>query len=699
MVGMALVLALLLTCAPFSAAEGDSSAITATVGAANDGILLPGHDLQLSVSIHNGRSEPIDTARIRVSLSSQTFDSRIELQQWLNGTLDDRGSPVGDGTDVRLPPAQSTQVEITIPAASIPFSTWASAHGTHALTVTVTSPGGVVTAARNVVDVTNGTPASRKTGVSVLVPLTVPETADGLLSADTLKDYTRPTGTLSRQLDAVAGRAATIGVDPRILASIRILGSSVPDSARAWLDRLHSLPNELFALPYADADISAQAQSGLSTLLTPSSFDYGINDSLFTSATSSSTPAPPPGGQGTERPTKESLLSFAWSPSLGSLAWPDDLTVRTADLDIYAANGMNRTLVSSDNLVLPAGVSTATRGTVRGHEIVVVDSTLSAGLNAAASAGSDSDWRSQMTAITAGLSHVQEENQTSDVVLAVSREAAVDGGRLAQTLDAIDRLPWTHGTSLNSALAAPATDDISVVDSPESRKRLDQVSELLALARRVESFSAVLSHPELLRGKRGSDSLALLALSWRRNDTGWSAALAANRELVQKDLSSVSIDASDNVLQVSRDSSVPVYVRNSLPWPVAVRIDAATSNAVLDIDEASIGSTRIDAGSQGRIAIPVKARVGNGETDLRLQLTALDGTPIGDETNIRTSVRADWESVGTLVLGIGLVLFFGFGILRNIRRRRHSGTVEDDDPNAVLTSQPSLDEKRTEQRG
>jgi hypothetical protein len=272
--------------------------------------------------------------------------------------------------------------------------------------------------------------------------------------------------------------------------------------------------------------------------------------------------------------------------------------------------------------------------------------------------------------------------------------------RLAQTLDAIDALPWAEGSSLTAALTSPAVDDATIVDAPEPEQRLSQVSDLLEAAARVESFSAVLTDPELLSGKRRNDLLALLAVTWRGDDTGWADAVSTSVETAATTLSSVTIETSGNVLQLSHDSSIPIYVRNDLPWPVSVEIQASTSNAVLDIDEGSIEPTAIDARSQGRVLIPVKARVGNGETSLRLMVTATDGTPIGVPTSIVTSVRADWETVGTLSFGILLVVVFGLGILRNIRRRRRGDVVEEEeDPNAPLAVQPNLDDERTDPRG
>lgn len=691
-----------------TALESGQATVTATVGAANDGVLLPGEDLQLAISVRNGTTESIDGARVEVAIGEDTLDSRAELAEWLDGESDDEGTSTGDGADVRLLPSSSAQVGVTVPSADLPFSTDfgrdPEAFGTHAVSVTVTSPGGTVATARGVVELSTGLPSEQETGVSVLVPLTVPDTADGLLSADTLQDYTQTTGTLSRQLDSIDGRAVTIGVDPRILASIRVLGDAAPESATAWLDRLESVPNEVFALPYADADVAAQAQSGLPTLLTPTSFEYALDPMLFaptSTATPTPTAVPDDSTDLPDRPTAESLLAFDWSPTVGSIAWPDDGTVRAADLGVYATTGMNRTVVSSANLALPDGVTTTARATIDDRDVIVADGALSTAFDRAVSASTDSEWRASMADLTADLAQVQREDESPSVVLALDRGAAIDGVRLAQTLQAVDALPWAEGSSLAAALTSPPTEGATVVDSPESEQRLEGVSDLLTAAARVESFSAVLTDPQLLSGKRRNDLLALLAVTWREDATGWQEAVTASREQADATLSSVAIESSDSVTQLSRDSSIPVYVRNDLPWPVTVRIQASTSNAVLDIDESSVEPTAIDARSQGRVLIPVKARVGNGETELRLQLTSQDGTPIGAPTGIVTNVRADWETVGTLGVGILLVLVFGAGILRNIRRRRRGDTPAEDeeDPNAPLAVQPGLDDDRTDPRG
>ncbi|MGV8851976.1 MAG: sortase, partial [Rhodoglobus sp.] len=120
------------------------------------------------------------------------------------------------------------------------------------------------------------TTASAATQVAIIAPLTVPTGSGGLISAELLAEYTGTSGLLTRQLDAVAGKPVAVAVDPMILASIRVLGTSAPQSARAWLQRLSLIGNEVVPLPYANSDPTLATQSGQSSMLEPISFDFAL---------------------------------------------------------------------------------------------------------------------------------------------------------------------------------------------------------------------------------------------------------------------------------------------------------------------------------------------------------------------------------------------------------------------------------------
>jgi hypothetical protein len=83
------------------------------------------------------------------------------------------------------------------------------------------------------------------------------------------------------------------------------------------------------------------------------------------------------------------------------------------------------------------------------------------------------------------------------------------------------------------------------------------------------------------------------------------------------------------------------------------------------------------------VLVPVKAKLGNGQVVLSLRLFSPTGVEIGSPSFVTVDVHADWEGIGALIFGILLVLLFGFGIVRNILRRRKRGDGDEGDENDV----------------
>ena len=136
------------------------------------------------------------------------------------------------------------------------------------------------------------------------------------------------------------GRAVAVAIDPRIVASIRALGTSAPETAVAWLERLESMPNEAFPLAYADADLAAQAQAGLDAPLEPFGFDDVVDPANFPAEVEEGDATASPG----EVPDAAALMD--WDFTRSDIAWPADDTVATGDLDRFAAGGLTTAILS-----------------------------------------------------------------------------------------------------------------------------------------------------------------------------------------------------------------------------------------------------------------------------------------------------------------------------------------------------------------
>jgi len=110
---------------------------------------------------------------------------------------------------------------------------------------------------------------------------------------------------------------------------------------------------------------------------------------------------------------------------------------------------------------------------------------------------------------------------------------------------------------------------------------------------------------------------------------------------------------------------------STLDQDVTVEVHLESSSTRLQTDEDV--TVTVPAGGQVTASVPVTA-VGSGDVDLTIQLRAQDGTNVGTPSTVHLRVRADWENVGTRVLGGILVILLVAGIIRTVRRGRRTAT-------------------------
>ena len=226
----------------------------------------------ISVEIENATGEALAPGVVRLVRASGAIDDHAALDDWLVADVEDGAGisgavvAIAESESRSLAAGGATVVSFTVPgealadlaalsgaSASAPSSAWATRSWPPAPGPTRTRTSRLRARSR-----------SHSPRRSPPRPRAIPPASS---SPRRLENWTGPTGLLTRQLDALAGRRVAIGIDPRIIASIRVLGSSAPPSATAWLQRLSEMPNEMFPLAYADADLAVQAQLDLPELL------------------------------------------------------------------------------------------------------------------------------------------------------------------------------------------------------------------------------------------------------------------------------------------------------------------------------------------------------------------------------------------------------------------------------------------------
>lgn len=672
----------------------DTATAVLTFAPAANGALAPGQDLVIIGTVANPTTKAIPAGTASIVLNRSAIRSRAELSSWLAPTTTSSGDSLG--TEVlstatpAVPSGSIVPMQFTVPAASIDFGSRASAWGTRTLAIRISGGGSEIGQARSSIVWNPGT-GVQPTRLALVIPLTVPQSADGLIPSDLLASYTADGGLLTRQLDAVVNQPGiAIGIDPRVLASIRILGDSTPPSATDWLRRLEAASNNSFPLSYADSDLAAASQAKATRLLTPTSFP--IDSTLFRGApsatpsgqaTATPTPAPAPtNGTGAVLPDLASLQAFNYT--LPAIAWPASGSVVESDLDSFETGGFTTTILGSGNVGYgDLGYTPSSAALVGKHKALVSDDGLSAYLDAAVAAPTPALWAKAMSQLSSAIAVISLERPAAARTLLATFDRSRTGAdaRLAQTLAALASLPWAASASLSEADAAFASGSAvlpaaaTVTARPESAERIARVSALLAAETTAGSFSSVLIDPSQITGERRLSLLALLSNSWSGDDT-WAAEtknyLAKSNRYVTK---SVTIARSSATVFTSRNSPLPITVTNGLPWSVTVYVTVRSPSNIITIDNDRVELV-VEAKSQAKTTVPVTSNA-NGPVTLTVTLSSATNVQITTPTTIDVDVQAQWETAFTAVVAVLVVGVFGFGIYRTIAKRRKARRAKD----------------------
>ena len=687
---------------PTSAVPAGTSVFTLSPLA--NGVVRAGDALSVSVSLQNGTAAALAPVDVTLSLGTTPLADRNALTAWLDGEASDAGlQPVAavsiDGVEPNAFQVRGMTVAADDPALA------GRAPGVYPLSASYEGASGTVTS----VSVVVVPPAeAADVGLGVVVPITAGPLRSGLLTEDELAALTGPDGSLTSQLDAVRGTQAILAVDPAVPASIRVLGTSAPDSATEWLDRLEGLQNSRFALQFGDADVTAQLQADLPRPLAPTSFTAYMSPSDFADATPTPTPTPTPADttaptptptapSGASLPSTEELLAVG-PATRGGVYWPAD---GTADAAVVAELGELTTDQGIPSLtVIPsetteegaAGRTVAAFGRVDEAEVLVYDSGASAALDEAAR--SEEPWLrgAPLTAATAYLAFATADAQGPLLVTLGRGEGSSRVGleaAIAAAFSAPDVLP--RGLP---ALAASESREYSLTAVEPSTERAATAAGLVAEEGELARFATILDNPSLLTGPERNEVLQLLGVAWV-DDTEWAAAIAEHRDQTRTTLDSVALLPTVPNDLYGSNASLRFWVRNDLPYPVNLVLYTTRDNLRLDVqNETPIVAT---AQSNTRVEVPVQARVGRGEVTLTLQLRSPVFVAIGDPESVEVNVWADWEGVGIGALAVLVGALLVMGIVRTVlrvrrRRRRADATAEAEPDRPAAAASDAADE-------
>jgi len=146
------------------------------------------------------------------------------------------------------------------------------------------------------------------------------------------------------------------------------------------------------------------------------------------------------------------------------------------------------------------------------------------------------------------------------------------------------------------------------------------------------------------------------------------AAPALPATLTEADAGAVSIVKGSGINLVSRESSLPVAVTNTLAGEVQVIVHLKSSSAKLVVEDSTMQLV-IPAGTTVNAQFPIRA-IGSGNVVLVSWLTALSGRELGVRVPINLNVNPDIESAAIVLFLSFVAVLMVIGVIRTLRRRK-----------------------------
>ncbi|KAB1662967.1 DUF6049 family protein [Pseudoclavibacter sp. CFCC 13611] len=610
--------------------------------------------LSITATVTNNGDEPLVSAMVEFYLGNRLMTTTTQVRDWYDTASatgpSNRATKVGGRPMQTIEPGTSATVTFDADADRLPTWQFADDKGVlgYAVRLTSNSSDSVwqqSTLAWNVAQ-------SDVRPLNVIVPITAPVAAGRFYTAEQLAQLTGADGELTTQIDALDSLNVQLAVDPKILASIALLGTSAPADALAWKQRLDAFP-EIMPLIWSDADVQALSAAGVSQ----------IGDDLLGGGVAGSTDQPLVLAQAPGDLSASGLSVVSGQRPL--IISTDRLQDTSADVSLRRLQG-TPVIGANHNLIDALHDSLESDGAQQQRDldrITAMATTL--GL-------ATQDFSTVTTVLPRGWS--QQAKQAGDAL----RSVAGSGVRFQPGVQITPHHDAQNGGDTgdqSDGHDAPQT-DLDTSSQTAEQDDLSPLGELAQAASSVDRLASVSADPQSVHSTFLQQTASLCGAGWTRNDT-WRQAVTAQAAESAAQLDAVAITSTTNLTLVSGSSQIPVAVRNDTGQPVTVQVHISPSTG--RVTTKSPVSLTIDPHSAATAQVPVRA-IANGSVVLNIGITNDHGDPIGETVSRPMDVQAQWEGIGLGIVGAAVTLLFGFGLVRSLIRRRHRLSADGEPP-------------------
>lgn len=504
----------------------------------------------------------------------------------------------------------------------------------------------------------NGVEATSPLPLTLVVPLVLPSTIQTLPTRD---DLARTAPKLSQVFEAAERRNATIAIDPRILAGIRVLGSDAPAAATTLLESIEKSAAPIILLQFADADPAVQTALGYDELLKPIGFSRA---------------QPKPSSVTAQNKTDETLANpEAEPPEFDGLldlanaipgAWPAGGEVDSATLALLRNAGLTSLVLDSQNV----SSATSNRVEIAGFEALIANQELGNSARNSIAAETSTERAAGSASLAAGLA-LSAQLGEAGAVLAIDRAALADSPNPLEIFEQLDSFSWAQPVSERQQASGTAT--LRAGTATEDRRELLRAT--LLRAEQINALAPLLRTPDSLLEYQRERVLQALSAG---NASPLVDFIEVDERIKLRDeqlLRGVQPVITENTQLVGTLSHIPITLNNSLPFDAIVNLHATPTSAAISVSTRDF-EVSIPADGTANVLVPVHSRISSGDTGLELEVQDHAGEQVFATALLPLTLRTTIETVMIWVFGSAAVLLLGFGIFRSVRRRRAQARSE-----------------------
>ncbi|UVI36077.1 DUF6049 family protein [Brevibacterium spongiae] len=671
-------------------------------------------------TVTNPTDKAIEKPSLSLQMSSRKLNSEARLSDWKQGQSqhrtvadlehdgpkarekakkdkdteadDDAGTVLDTPIEDTIDPGTSAEFTFTVPAddlelsKSSPVSSW----GPRGLAVQLGDDTGLRASA---VGFTTWYPSPEfdQTKVSVLAPVTLPGHSEGgIIAPEQLDKAIADGGSLSTIMKLLDHRELALAIDPRVITSFEAAIAEPP-------------PADGEDPPQSDEPSGEAGQSQTPPVGVAEDDDTGASDAEleaeeerrdrlntwyedFVSAAQKHTVVALPFGDpdlhalhgskierlGSFAQKQRKVVEDVFPDARTDIAWPVAGSATKAGLRALKKSGNSTAILTDEQQPSITGIhdDSHSQTTISDDGESSIDTLITdSKLTDMSAAAINSDHRaSALSELVAEAAAIQSEApyRTRSLMVPLPRTAASAGWE--DTVETLTSSPWIDPTGVDELLDSPSEARgllRSDSDAPHIRKAA--VASLAETRSDQEGFNHVFSDPKGADIRLDRELLSCTSAAWTLDPKPNDCADRA-REQSRTLMDSLHLRKGSSVLLVTGvKTTIPVTIVNDSPAEATLRIRMTSSTPQLRTQETE--TVKVPAAETMRVDVPVEG-LANADVPTTIEMVTADGDALPREESLLVRVRADWENIGTAVVGLALAAVFVIGLIKTISRGR-----------------------------